>query len=260
MALDETVEYMEGLRDQIGEITNEITNQRIAKIQSIVDAEKEAARATREAIEDVENRNREAMEERIRAVEELREKEREAAEAARLASQERQQQAFQLAGTFTQLGGTIAGVYGQLAASEEAGSKEAERYGKIQGGILAAMSFVNGAIETARAIASAASYDYVAMAEHAAAAAAFFAAGAMAVRDLGGTATAAPAGPRAGTAYAPTTAEGSTDEGGGGGMSIQIYTMGGSSARLGQEIGRANRELARSGIDAPMSGAVQWAS
>jgi len=163
------------------------------------------------------------------------------------------------AGSFITVGGAIGDVFGQLADREEEGSEAAKRYGKIQGGIMAAISFIESAIEYASGIASIGQHDYVAAASHFAAGIAYDVAGAMAIAQLGGDAQPASTG---GSASAGTyVAEQPTgDEGTGqpSGAYVQILTMGGTSARLGQEMLRAERDLQRAGLDSPMLGGGSW--
>ena len=83
----------------------------------------------------------------------------------------------QYASAVTQVAGAFGNVFGQLAANEEAGSEAAKKYGKIQGGIMAGIAFVQSAIEYAKAVGSAAKYEYGAMAQHIAAGIAYDAAG-----------------------------------------------------------------------------------
>jgi len=198
-----------------------------------------------------------AIQERSDAMERIREQEEQRRNEEVERSRERMADMSSYANSFVSVGGTIAGVFGQLAAREEEGSEAAKRYGKVQGGIMAAMSFIQSAIEYAQGIASIAKYDYAAAAEHFAAGIAFDVAGAMAIAQLGGDAAGSSGGGnRRGTGtFVPEQSPTKGDSGEPGGAVVQIYTMGGTSARLGQEMQRAQREMQRSGIDTAMAGA-----
>lgn len=163
----------------------------------------------------------------------------------------------QYVGAADTLGASLAGVFGELAAQEEAGSEGAKKWAKAQGSVLAAFSFVKSAVEFALAIASGASQDYGAMAGHLAAGAALAAAGAMAVSDLGGSAKASsePATP---TGRFSAARERDEQEQTGGGGDVTIWTLGYGDAGLGRALEGASRRYARSGLDPQMAGAGGW--
>jgi hypothetical protein len=226
-------------------------------------AEAEATMAFREREAEWIQQNKEAeleaIRERSEMMAQLREEERayRAAEMESLRNKVADMQGY--AGAFVSVGSAIGGVFGQLAEREEEGSEAAKRYGKIQGGIMAAMAFIQSAIEYAAGIGAIATQNYVSAAAHFAAGIAYDVAGAMAIAQLGGDA--APASTGGGTSAASFVPEqGRADEGTGqpSGAVIQVYTMGGTSARLGQEMQRAERQLSRSGLDSPMFSGGGW--
>lgn len=155
------------------------------------------------------------------------------------------------------LGNSLAGIFGTLAAREEVGSKAAQEYAEVQGGILAAVSYVQAAIEIAAAIAAGASYQYGSVSEHIAASIAYIAAGTMALTDLGGSATRPSGAVSAGSRYSAQEERDASEREEVGGQ-VSIYTLGYGSAGLGRELQSAARGYARSGVDRPMIGAGGW--
>jgi hypothetical protein len=224
-------------------------------------AEAEATMAFREREAEWIQQNKEAeleaMEARSEMMARLRDEERASreAEAENLRRKIGAMEGY--AGAFMTVGSAVSDVFGQLASSEEEGSEAAKRYAKTQGSILAAMSFVNAAIEVARAVGS---YpDVIGIAAHAASAAAYIVAGGMAISQLGGDATAPATSAAAPTSsYVPEQATKGESAGAPSGAYVQILTMGGTSARLGQEMLRAERDMQRAGLDGYMSGGGGW--
>lgn len=144
------------------------------------------------------------------------------------------------------VGGAVADVFGQLSSEQAEGSKAAERYKKIQGGILAGISFVRGAIELAAAISAGATYEWVSMAGHIASSVAYFAAGALALRNLGGSASR----PTATTGFSASEKKTDAKQATGGGTTI--ITLGATDGRLARELQRSANSAARSGLDRSM--------
>jgi hypothetical protein len=147
--------------------------------------------------------------------------------------------------------GSIADVFGQASSEFREGSKEAERYKKIQGGILAGISFVNAAIEIAKAVGSGAEMNFVSMAAHIASSIAYIAAGGLALRNLGGSAQAP-----AGATFTPAQAKEpkTSDSAGKGATTINNFMWAQDQGRMGVEFQRAEWRAKQSGLDPALTG------
>jgi hypothetical protein len=227
-------------------------------ILETLEIERAAAEESKSFIERESEMRERAAEEQVQRIEELAEQERAYREEELQRSRQRISDMQGYAGSFITVGGAIGDVFGQLADREEEGSEAAKRYGKIQGGIMAAMSFIQSAVEYAAGIGSIATHDYVAAAAHFAAGIAYDVAGAMAIAQLGGDATAASTGSSASAGTYVAEQPTGDNLGTPSGAYVQIITMGGTSARLGQEMLRAERDLQRAGLDPPMTGGGSW--
>lgn len=241
-------------KEMIDNALANITDLEAAREEALADAHEAAISRARERYE---------YEEALAAAAHDRELERldalEIAEEARLERIRENIGAFNsYASAAAGLGGTLAGIFGTLASREEEGSKAAEEYAQIQGGILAAVSYVQAAIEIAAAIAAGASYQYGSMAEHIAASVAYIAAGTMALTDLGGSAT-RPSGSATGSSSGRYNEahERDLEEKDRGGQ-VTIWTLGYGSAGLGRELRRSARSYDRSGLDDQMAGSGGW--
>jgi len=199
------------------------------------------------------------IEQNARLIEQQREMadaEEEAAEERQKAMQSAMDQVGQYAGALTGIMSIVADAYGALEDAAEEDSAAQKRYAKIKGGILAAISFVEAAIEYGRAIASFASQDYGEGALHLVAGAKLTAAGVLSLRNLGGNASQGDEAGATGTFVPERDNNRALDREQAQGSQIVIFTMGSSSARLGQEYQRiVQRELPMSGLDSSMAGA-----
>lgn len=151
------------------------------------------------------------------------------------------------------IGGAVANIFGQLSSEQKEGSKSAEKYKKIQGGILAGISFVYAAIEIAKAISDGAGFNYVGMAGHIASSVAYIAAGALALRNLGGSSQ-QPSGSSAGS-FKPAEKPPASQATATGGTDVVIFTLGYGQGRLGRELVKASDAFPRSGLARNMAGA-----
>ena len=164
-------------------------------------------------------------------------------------------------------GNVVADIFGKLAQAHQqeamnakAGSRvakeqarEAEKMGRVQGSILAGVSFVKAAMELGASISSFASQNYVAGAQHLASMASYTAAGILALRNLGGRASQGSVAVSSAGGYAKSQSSEEKNESTQSSASIQIYTMGYSQASLGRELESARWQLQRSGVDSYMT-------
>jgi hypothetical protein len=157
-------------------------------------------------------------------------------------------------GAVVQFGTSLASILGQVAAAQDENTKKAEVYKKVQGGILAGISFVRAAMEIAEI--PAAFPNVAEMVTHGLSAAAHIAAGVMAITQLGGSGTPPST---AAASFTPRESEAVEEQGPRGeGSRIEIYTMGLNSARLGRELENARSDYQRSGLEPSMSGAGEF--
>lgn len=222
--------------------------------REIIDAQIEGAQQRKE----FEAEELERARERMAQLQEEREKEEEAIERQREAMSRVTQQVQGYGGAFMTVGNAITGVFDKIAASEEEGSEGAKRAARVRGAVMAAMAFVNSAIEYAAGLASIGEQNYVAAVSHFASGVAYDVAGALALTELGGSATRSSTGASTGQASITEPTEGGGAEREQRGAGITIYTMGANSARLAQEMRRADRELQRSALDSPMASGGGW--
>lgn len=143
----------------------------------------------------------------------------------------------------------------RIAAATKAHQDRLDNLKKAEGGFLIAYNVVMAATETAQAIASGAKYEFGAMAEHIAAAAAFSAAAVMAGIRLGddGSGGGASSVSPASASFTPAASDREVESEAAYGTNVTIYTMGSSSVQLGQQLERARWELERSGLDPAMT-------
>jgi hypothetical protein len=201
--------------------------------------------------------------EELERTRELRERMREEEEEAERERLERIKNNIDAVGDYgsalTTVMGVFADVFDTMAEAADEDSEAQKRAAKIKGGILAAVSFVEAAIEYGRAIASFASQDYASGALHLAAGIKLTAAGVLSLRNLGGKASQGEGAGAATGSFVPEREDTRDRDQQGEGSQIVIYTMGSSSARLGQEmVDLAERVVPASGLEGQMAGSGQF--